>query len=273
MLIAQISDLHISAVNKKTYGVAPMSEYLQHCISHINQLNPKPDLVLVTGDITSAGKAEEFEQAVSLLSQLIAPYYVIPGNHDNKLNLINAFKDVPCMSAHIASEASKEFINYVINDYDVRLIAIDSTSINEPGGEICETRATWLQECLALEPEKPTVIFMHHPPLQLSIPESNLDGFIGANRLGDIVEQNPNIERILCGHVHRSTFSRWRGTIVSTAPSIGMELHLDLTMKQESQFSLQTPEYQLHHWTAEKNLISHTVTATENKLFLFEEHS
>ena len=61
MLIAQISDLHIVGVGKKTYGIAPMGENLRLCVEHINQLSPKPDLVLVTGDITDTGLQDEFQ--------------------------------------------------------------------------------------------------------------------------------------------------------------------------------------------------------------------
>lgn len=271
MLIAQITDTHIAGWDKKTYGIAPMVENLSQCVEHINQLSPGPDVVLVTGDITSSGNVEEFEQAASLLNKLKSPYYVIPGNHDNKANLLSTFAGIACFSTSISNDPQQEFINYVINDYDLRLIAMDSTIINEAGGEICETRATWLNDRLAEDKQKPTIIFMHHPPLKLSVRESNCDGFIGADRLGKIIAKNSNIERILCGHVHLPTFARWQGTVVSTAPSIGMSLVLDLKIEQPSQFVLEEPAYQLHHWTPEDNLISHTIRVkTINKSYLFQ---
>ncbi|NKB76971.1 MAG: hypothetical protein GKR96_07940 [Gammaproteobacteria bacterium] len=281
MLIVQISDTHIAGWDKKAYGIAPVAENLSTCVEHINQLIPKPDIVIVTGDITNSGLTEEFQQAASLLNKLAVPYYVIPGNHDDRSNLLSVFSGTACpvndlnqgQSGKNQSNNSQEFINYVVDDFDVRLIAMDSTIINEPGGEICGKRAAWLDECLGENREKPTLLFMHHPPVKLGVIESNIDGFIGSERLGTIIEKYSNIERILCGHVHLPTFVRWCGTIVSTAPSMGMRLSLDLTMEQPSKFHLESPTYQIHHWTADNNLISHTVTINEiDQAYLFEEH-
>ena len=61
MLIAQISDTHIAGWGKKAYGIVPTAENLARCVDHINQFDPQPDLVLVTGDITYTGLAEEAE--------------------------------------------------------------------------------------------------------------------------------------------------------------------------------------------------------------------
>ena len=247
-----------------------MDENLSLCIDHINQLKPKPDLVLVTGDITYSGKINEFENAKKLLNKLNAPYFVIPGNHDDRLNLLSAFGKRSCPATFSAN--NQLFINYVIDDFELRLIAVDSNEKDKPGGEICQTRAAWLDKQLSKNIEKPTILFMHHPPLKLSIIESNIDGFKGADRLAKVVEKYSNIERILCGHIHLPTFARWHGTIVSTAPSVGMQLLLDLTMKQPSQFLLEAPAYQLHHWTPENNLVSHTITvSSDQQTYLFEE--
>lgn len=267
MLIAQISDLHIAGWGKKTYGIAPMAENLARCVEHINLLNPLPDLVLVTGDITTDGLKEEAERAAAILNKLQMPFFIIPGNHDDRSTLWSVFGGEACPSK------SNDFFNYVIDAYDIRLIGLDSTIPGAPGGEICKTRAAWLDERLSEEKEKPTAIFMHHPPVKFGVLETDVDGFVGAERLGNIIEKYSNIERLICGHIHLQANVRWRGTIVSTAPSPGMKLVLDLTMKRNSEFILEEPGYQLHYWTPHKNLVSHTVYVREvNKTYLFEEY-
>ena len=253
MLIAQISDTHIAGWNKQAYDVAPMAENLEKTVKHINQLKLKADVTIITGDIGNTGKKEEYEQAKSILEKLDMPYFVIPGNHDSRESLFSIFGNFHCFRHH-------EFIQYSINDYSLRLIGVDSTALSKPGGELCGARLRWLEHQLIQDKEKPTIVFMHHPPLNLGVAESNNDGFIGALELGIILEKHNNIKRILCGHVHLPIFSQWAGTIVSTAPSIGMTLALDLTLKDDSKFTLNTPAYQLHHWTPENNLITHTVT-------------
>lgn len=257
MLIVQISDTHISLPGKKAYGIAPTAENLIRCVHHVNELLPKPDLVLVTGDISNTGVSKELEYAASILNQLKMPYYVIPGNHDDRSKIWNVFGGKACPSMH------EGFINYVIDTEEIRFIAVDSTVPQESGGEICEIRASWLDKQLALDADKPTLIFMHHPPVKCGVIETDIDGFIGIELLANIVQKYSNIESILCGHIHTPAHTRWHGTIVSTAPSMGLQLVLDLTLKQD-RFTLESASYQLHYWTEDKNLITHTTCLHEN---------
>ncbi len=271
MLIAQLSDLHIVGRDKKTYGIAPMGENLKLCVDHINQLSPRPEIVLVTGDLTDSAGAEECEYARDLLNNLHMPYYVVPGNHDEVSTLLSTFGQGRCSS--IKGSEGQDSINYVIDDFDIRMIALDSTSSGEPGGNICQTKANWLDQRLSENTEKPTLIFMHHPPLKLGVIETDIDGFKGADKFGDVIEKYNNIEGILCGHIHLPTFTRWKGTVVSTAPSIGMRLLLDLTLEEPSQFLLEKPAYHLHYWSQERNLITHLIEVTKSESYLFEEYS
>jgi len=257
MLIAHISDPHIAGWGRKAYRIAPTAETLAHCIDHINRLAPKPDLAVVTGDITNGGCAEEADRAASLLGELRCPYYIIPGNHDDRSHLWSVFGGRACPARAGA------FMSYVIEGHELRLIALDSTRPGAPGGEICASRASWLDQRLAEAKGRPTVIFMHHPPVECGVPETDLDGFLGADMLGDVVEKYPNIERILCGHIHLQAHVRWRGTVVSTAPSTGMRLVLDLTMARPSEFDLAAPGYQLHYWSPQRNLVTHVIQVGE----------
>ena len=262
MLIAQISDTHLAPDTQQTFGIASMAENLARCIQHINALSPKADVVFITGDISNSGQANELHRAASILNDLRCPYYVIPGNHDNRQLVKDTFGFKHCPVE--ASNSSGGFINFVVGGYALQLIALDSTKTRQPGGEICALRANWLAQQLAAEPEQATMIFMHHPPLNFSVLETDDDGFEGSDLLGDVVEKFPNIQRIACGHIHLNAHAAWRGTVVSTAPSIGMSLRLDLSMQLPSAFHLDPPSYQLHYWTAKQDLITHTVQLRED---------
>jgi 3',5'-cyclic AMP phosphodiesterase CpdA len=261
MLIAHISDTHITPKGSKAYGIAPMAENLSRCIKHINQLEPRPDVVIHSGDVTNAGTPEETRHVAVLLKELHAPVFVVPGNHDFGKVLTTELGKTICPVG-----------NYVVDDYPVRLIGMDSTGPGLHGGKVTGEQISWLAEQLAGEHEKPTLIFLHHPPIKCSVLESDADGFIGADLLGEVVAKYSNIERILCGHIHMLTHARWHGTIVTSAPSMGMQLGLDLTMKKESEFLLTEPGYLLHYWTQYEQLITHAVSleASEGP-FLFEE--
>uniref|UniRef100_UPI002631620E metallophosphoesterase n=1 Tax=Desulfurobacterium sp. TaxID=2004706 RepID=UPI002631620E len=117
------------------------------------------------------------EKDYEILKKLKMPFYIIPGNHDKRTTLLSAFGQVSCPAE------SENFLNFVLDDYEVRLIGIDSTIPDKPGGEMCADRLAWLEKQLAEEREKPTVIFMHHSPVKFGVPESDVDGFIGADSL------------------------------------------------------------------------------------------
>lgn len=257
MLVAQISDTHITEPDQMTYGFVPVAENLARCVANINNLSRQPDLVLLSGDVTSDCSLNEAKHAASILDDLACPYFLVPGNHDDRSALWRVFGGTACPSM------SGEFINYVIEGHDLRIIALDSVAVGEPGGEICAARADWLNACLNAGGDQPTIIFMHHPPLKCGVPETDEDGFKGADILGKVIDRYPNIERILCGHIHLLTHARWHGTVVSTSPSMGMQLDLDLTQAKPSEFLLSDPAYLLHYWTPESQLITHMVQVND----------
>lgn len=253
MFIVQISDLHIVEPGKKTYGVAPMAENLGRCVEHINGMEPRPDLVLVTGDIADSATLEQTQHAADLLRGLRQPYYVIPGNHDDRDVLWQVFGNgaIP--------ERANGFLNYVIETPKLRLIALDSVKTGESGGEICAQRIEWLISQLGRGGDKPTVLFMHHPPCNFGVAETDHDGFVGADRLAGVVSQNPKIKGIFCGHIHLAAHSPWAGTVVSTAPSMGMQLFPDFRLELPSQFLVVAPAFQLHKFDTGGQLITHTI--------------
>lgn len=256
MLIAQISDTHISAPGCKTCGVAEMDVNLRRCVESINSTRPMPDVVLLSGDVTHSFLKEEAEHAADILSDLAMPLFIVPGNHDDRNVLSDVFGTSQCPLN------SDGFADYVIDEYALRIIALDTLDVGKAGGQMNAARLDWLRSRLDDAPDTPTVILAHHPPIKLGVPETDEDGFIGVKALGELVARYSNIERYLCGHVHLHTNTRWRGTVVTTAPSTGMQLKLDLAGKTQSNFLLSDPAYLLHHWTPDKALITHHIQAS-----------
>ena len=265
MLIAQLSDCHIAGPGKKAYSVAPTAENLARCVDHINRNSPSVDLVLITGDITYSGDIEEMERAARLLDRLQCPFYIVPGNHDLRSTLWTVFGGRAC------PEMNDGFFNYVVEGREIRLIALDSTVPGEPGGEICSIRAKWLDEKLGEKSRQPTLLFMHHPPVKFGVLETDEDGFAGSGLLGEVLDKYSNILRILCGHIHLASHGDWRGKIITTAPSMGLQLGLDLTLTRLSEFYLEPPGYLLHYYTPDRNLVTYTITVKDmDGPYLFE---
>jgi 3',5'-cyclic AMP phosphodiesterase CpdA len=103
---------------------------------------------------------------------------------------------------------------------------------------------------------------MHHPPFKTGIAHMDAVGLQNIGGFACVVAQHPQLERIVCGHLHRSIQTRFHGTLASTCPSTAHQVALDLRPAAPSAFRMEPPGYQLHHWTGDQ-LITHTAFVGE----------
>lgn len=242
MLIAQISDLHVLADGTPLGGQVDTQAALVAAMDHLAALAPRPDLVLATGDLTQDGLPEDYALLRSAFGGLPMPVYVIPGNHDNRANLRAAFADCGYLPE------TGEFLHYTIDTYPIRLIGLDTVIQDEVGGKLCSGRLRWLEQRLSEQPERPTVIFMHHPPFATGITFMDKPAFDGAADLEALVSRFPCIQLVTCGHVHRAIQTQWAGTLAAVSPSIVFQMALELSENAPSAFVLEPPALSLHLW-------------------------
>jgi Icc protein len=265
MLVAQITDTHIVAPGKlfrcPVQGTAPDAErvycefdtgpYLARAVAALDALAPKPDIVVVTGDLADHGEPAEYERLRRLLAPLSMPAFVIPGNHDAPAPLREAFGAEGYLPA-------AGYLHYTIEDYPLRLVALDTLVPGQHGGRLCAERLDWLDTTLAARPDRPTMILMHHPPFATGITYMDNYGLENAAGLAGIVARHPQVERILCGHLHRAIDRRFAGTVAGTAPSTAHQIRLNLVADARISFIFEPPGYQLHYWGEEAGLVTHT---------------
>jgi 3',5'-cyclic AMP phosphodiesterase CpdA len=255
MLLCQISDLHIKAERKLAYGRVDTAGMLERCVAAILRLAPAPDAVLITGDLVDRGSDAEYE----LLAQLIAPLstqghlpvYLIAGNHDERDALRRNFP------AHTYLRQWAPFVQYAIDAHALRIVALDTVIPGQGGGLVCAERLDWLDRTLSQAPEQATVILMHHPPFITGIGHMDRVGLDNSDALEAVVRRHPQVERVLCGHLHRSIQARFGGTVASTCPSTAHQVALDLGQPSPDNFVMEPPGYQLHFWNG-KQLVTHT---------------
>ncbi len=265
MILAQISDTHIVAPGQlfrcPVQGTAPDAErvsrefdtaqYLARAVAALNALVPRPDVALVTGDLVDHGEPAEYEQLRYLLAPLAMPVFVIPGNHDAREPLRDAFHS----DGYFPAEG---YLQYTVEDYPLRLVALDTLIPGRHDGTLCAARLAWLDAALAAQPTRPTVILMHHPPFATGITYMDNFGFSDPAGLAEIVGRHPQVERILCGHLHRAIDRRFAGTVAGTAPSTAHQIRLNLVPDSRISFTFEPPGYQLHLWEPETGLVTHT---------------
>ena len=177
---------------------------------------------------------------------------MIPGNHDKVAEFRRAFADQAYLPA------TGDFINYTIETLPLRLVAVDSVVPGRTRGTICDERLAWLDRTLSQRPDAPTLVMLHHAPWVTGLAHFDEVGMDRSDELERVIARHPQVERVLCGHVHRSTQVRFGGTILSTCPSTAHQAALDLRPDGIDSYTLEPPGFQLHRWTG-RRLFTHTL--------------
>src|SRR3954451_22943984 len=156
MMIAQISDPHIVAPGARLYDRVDTADFLTRAVGELNRLDPLPDIVVITGDLVDKGTPAEYDHLRRLLAPLAAPVFVIPGNHDSREALRAAFGG----DGYLPRDG---FLQYQVEDWPVRLIALDTLIPGEGGGELCAERLLWLDRTPPPPPPPPAPGHIHYP--------------------------------------------------------------------------------------------------------------
>jgi 3',5'-cyclic-AMP phosphodiesterase len=218
VLIAQITDLHLGFEpgNPDELNRKRLDELLRHLHDGPN----RPDVLLATGDLTDYGDTESYARLAQALTTCDFPVYLAVGNHDLRANFRAQFPQV--------GEACG-FIQYAVELAGLRLLVLDTLEEGRHAGAFCATRANWLRAELAKAPDTPTVIAMHHPPVEVGIQWMNtVSEEPWVARFAEAIEGADQVKAILCGHVHRPITCTWRGKSLAICASAAPQVALDL---------------------------------------------
>jgi len=253
MLIAHLSDPHLRPRGTFYQGLVDSNAMFEAAVSHLNSINPKPDVVILSGDVVDEGTPAEYVVAREFLGTIEAPVLVIPGNHDKR----EAFRACFLDQDYIAPSGPLHFI--APNHGPVRIIGLDITVPGEHHGDMDDAACDWLTNALALEADRPTIVMMHQPPFKSGIPYIDEYNCRRGQRLAEIIARYPAVERILCGHIHRFMQVRFGGTMLCTAPSTTSAIALRLWPDAEPASFIEPPALLLHQWRPDTGLVTHHV--------------
>jgi 3',5'-cyclic AMP phosphodiesterase CpdA len=140
----------------------------------------------------------------------------------------------------------------------VRLIGLDTQVPGQPGGRLCAERLAWLDARLGEAAARPTVVFMHHPPFVTGLQAMDAMGLEGKEELAAVIRRHPQVERLVCGHVHRPMTRRFAGTVATTCPATAHQIALELPPTPRLSVVMEPPACMLHLWLgADAGLVSH----------------
>lgn len=250
MLIAQLTDTHVVADPSAHELYVDNNERLRAAIESLNAEAPRPELVLLTGDLVNIGHDDEYQMLAELLAELTTPVLAVPGNHDTRDGVKALFPDQAWSEGNHASCV----LDTEGPDGPLRFIGLDSTTPGLPGASFDAEREEWLIDAIDSAPGKGSApgkaaLALHHPPFLTGIDWMDQSGFIGLERFERVLAHHP-VERILSGHIHRSITSTVSGIVALTCPSTIHHVDLDLRPDAPVSLILDPPSYLLHNITS-----------------------
>jgi 3',5'-cyclic-AMP phosphodiesterase len=267
MLIAQVTDLHLGfdRADPDELNARRLSALVHRLVT----MSPTPDLVIVTGDLTEHGDGASYARVRAGLAALPCPVLLALGNHDLRDAFGAEFPDV--------GRTSQGFVQYVHDAGPLRVLVLDSLDEGRHGGAFCAHRADWLVERLAEAPDRPTLLVLHHPPVETGIPwltASGKEPWI--SRLRDAVRGHDQIVGLACGHIHRSLVTRWAGLPLAVCSSASPQVALEMAgidpdvPDGRPMIVADEPGFALHWWTGEALVTHFDTAATRAPLVRFD---
>ena len=243
-VLAQISDTHVRADDG---GEA--ARMLRRALEQAR--NYQADAIVLTGDLVNDEREDEYAALKAELISPPAPVFSMPGNHDHRDLLRRSFP------AHDYLPRDG-FLSYVIEDFPVRIIAVDQTVPGETHGLLTRAQADWLDRTLRAAPKRPTLLALHHPPFLTHDLLFDRIGLLDADILARVVAKHRQVLRVICGHHHRVAMGQIAHAPVIVAPSTSWVYGLALNEQQP--IAPRTGEqtgWMLHVWDKHAGFASH----------------
>lgn len=194
--IAQISDTHISR-----YGQF-MEDLFDRGIEILDDLYPKPDIIIHNGDITDHGILPDYELAIEKLKAVNKKIIFVPGNHDER---------------NYGHSLFKEMIGPLDYDEDLgwaRIVVLNSPQPDRDEGRLGRRRQMYLEEIMRSVPsDKLKIIAFHHHLIPVPYSGREVNVLEDAGDVLEIILQN-RVNLVLMGHRHVRNVLRINDTIL-----------------------------------------------------------
>jgi len=213
-IIGQISDTHFVDKKQKLFDKYDTYKRFVDVIETCNKLMKIPDLYVISGDLIHDNEIF-YKDFFELCNKLKRPIYPMMGNHDKR----------KALRSFVKSDLIDEngYLNYTINSYPLEIICLDTVIEDAIEGTLSESTLEWLEKKLLNNINKPTIIFMHHPPIEIG---SLLFDPIKCNNgkeLINLISKYKNVKEVIFGHVHCSFSEIINGVEFSSCPSASIQ--------------------------------------------------
>jgi 3',5'-cyclic-AMP phosphodiesterase len=192
--VAHVSDTHFGNDVQDPAGRAAA------VMDHLLAMSPRPDVLVVTGDIADHGLADEYAEARAWLDRWPGPVAVCPGNHDVRSAYVEGLG--------VESRAVLEHGGFRYVLLDSLIDAVAGERVDE--GRLGDDQLGWLDRRLGAS-DAAVFVGLHHPPttigLELMDPIRLMDG----DALAAVLDHHPHVVATLVGHAHTMSATTFAG--------------------------------------------------------------
>jgi Icc protein len=254
--LIQLSDLHLCD-GENGRGAA---RRLKRAVHWVQELQPRPVAVLLSGDLADTPSPAAYEQAHELLAPLGLPLHVIPGNHDDRDLLRARFAPAPAPAGTP--------VNFAADCGPLRVVGCDSTQPGHDGGVLGADQLAWLDVTLSERARTPTLLALHHPPVLTGIRSMDVIALAREDSaaLEQLLAQHPQVHAVTCGHVHTTMVTVFAGRPLLICPSTNSTVRLDLRVRDDLPFAVsQQPPGLAVHTLVDGRLVCHVQPLGEGR--------
>ena len=262
MLIAHLTDLHLGLDPRQLAGRVHPAEALRAALIHVRGLQPAPEVLLLSGDLTESGREQDYATLLTLLNEELAAQIAgglrvlsVPGNHDLPATARRVLGDAVMP---VAPDAPQGATCVHVAHGGLHFIGLDTVVPGQPHGALQAPQLDWLAGTLARCAGQPVLIFMHHPPFVTGIADMDACGLLhGGPELARLVAAHGGVQAIVAGHLHRPIVGALGGAPVVVAPSTSHQIELDLRPGAPLAMRLEPPMIGLYRWTPQHGMACH----------------
>ncbi|MCS3902748.1 Icc protein [Methylohalomonas lacus] len=203
--LIQITDTHIQAEPGATFDGIDCAASLAAVLDHINA-HEQPDRILLTGDLVHDPDSTSYRRLNDLLQAVERPVHAIPGNHDDPA-LMREQLDAPVRHERLIEQGGW------------RVLLLNSWLEGEHAGQLPAAELDWLAEQLEQQPDTPSLVALHHPPVSIGSPWMDAMGLRNADDLLTVIDRQPQVAGVIWGHIHQQFESERHGVRLLGCPS------------------------------------------------------